>query len=301
MRCVLYTETMAMNDTPDIDKKKRHRSPPYPAFDLQTAVDRADKLFKKANYNSVGILILMEAWGFDSAVGQVWRHAAALIQYGLLRDMGTGKTRKFQLTDTAKRLILDSDESSEKRKAALQAAALAPMIHKEIWDKYGAAIGISDSVLRLHLTLDRGDAGLATYSDEAANEVIQAYRSTIAYAGMTESINEDIRQDGIVAIVEGNIEQRPSRASSELSGDTDPSIKPIMGKTLPPMRPAEFADQGAPDRKADIFAKSDNEISVHQVGARLQISANIDVDGIEKLQDILIKYREILTILYPNS
>ena len=178
-----------MNDAviDDDDKKKRFRSPPYPMFDLKKAVERARLLYSKAQTYAVGVNVIADAWGMKSGDGKVWRAAAALIHYGLLVDSRTGKTRKFQLTDIAKRIILDQDPESPRLKEALQAAALAPMIHKELWDRYKTTRGLADTVLRNYLTLDREEAGDAPYSPGAAAEVLATYRATLAYAGIADS------------------------------------------------------------------------------------------------------------------
>ncbi len=167
----------------EASKPKRFRSPPYPMFDLGKAIERATELHSKANAHAVGVQVLAEAWGMKSVDGKVWRTAASLIQYGLLQDSGTGKTRKFQITDAAKRIILDTDPHSVKRKEAVNRAAIIPMIHTELWGKYGSAEGLSDTVIKTHLTIDREEIGEAPYSPSAAEEVIATYRATLAFAG----------------------------------------------------------------------------------------------------------------------
>ncbi|MYF09194.1 MAG: hypothetical protein F4233_15150, partial [Rhodospirillaceae bacterium] len=164
--------------------RKRFRSPPYPALGLGRAVERAAQLHKIAQHHEVGVATLQEAWEMKSAEGRVWRTAAALIQYGLLTDSGTGKARKFKVTDIGRRVILDSDPNSTKRKEALNTVALKPMIHKELWDKFGAASNVSDSLFRTHLTVDRVEANEAPYSENSANEVIETYRKTLDYSGL---------------------------------------------------------------------------------------------------------------------
>lgn len=168
-------------------KKKRFRSPPYPAFGLERAVERVTQLHRIAQHYEVGVATLQEAWGMKSTEGQVWRTAAALIQYGLLTDSGSGKNRKFKVSDAGRRIVLDTDPASEKRKQALKSAALRPMIHGELWEKFGPVDGIADSVLRTHLTIDRVEAKESPYSETAASEVIETYRNTLAFAGLTAS------------------------------------------------------------------------------------------------------------------
>ncbi|MEB8389239.1 hypothetical protein OO012_18590 [Rhodobacteraceae bacterium KMM 6894] len=168
-------------------KKKRFRSPPYPSFDLGRAVERVALLDKVAQHHEVGVGVLTEAWGMKSADGQVWRSAAALIQYGLVTDSGTGKTRKFKITDPARRIVRDPDPDSEKRRTALRTAALLPMIHNVLWKRFGSANDISDSVIKAYLTLDRLDEGETPYSSSAAAEVISSYRKTLEFADLTNA------------------------------------------------------------------------------------------------------------------
>lgn len=192
-----------MND--ETAKPKRFRSPPYPMFDLSKAVERAAELHRKASSHAVGVNVLAAAWGMKSTDGRVWRIAASLIQYGLLTDSGTGKTRKFQITDSAKRIALDATPDSPRRREAIQNAALSPMIHRELWDQYGDPNLLSDAILHTHLTIEREEAGEAPYSPSAAEEVVATYRSTLAFAdlggsGMVTSdvsdTAEEVNNDG---------------------------------------------------------------------------------------------------------
>lgn len=312
-------------------KPKRFRSPPYPALDLGKAVARATALFEKAHHYDVGVDILMEAWKMESAEGKVWRYIAALIQFGLVSDSGTGKTRKFKITDTGRRLIQDSDPISEKRISALKTAFLGPMIYKELFEKYGAADGLSDSVLKTYLTIDRSEVGDPPYSSSAADEVIQTYRSSLAFAGMSNL--------GIPTYVEIDKEVDKEEPSDGGEGEQEVSIK--VGDFI--QWTSQGVDQFNPPRKVEFVSPEDkiarvfgsptgiklSEITVveqpkasapiaagaqglvekstgnapttpftvYQIGNRLQITADVDEKELETLQNILGKYAEILKML----
>jgi hypothetical protein len=165
---------------------KRFRSPPYPSMDLAKAIDRARSLYAKALHHPVPSNVLADAWKYGAKSSGLWATAAALIQYGLLTDQGSGNSRRFTLTDTAIRIIRDSDPASEKRAEAIKRAALNPPIFRELWDQFGGS-EISDVVVRNVLTLDRHEAGKAAFSDTAAADIIEAYKSTIAFAGVSPS------------------------------------------------------------------------------------------------------------------
>ncbi|MDH3667069.1 MAG: hypothetical protein OEN23_09095 [Paracoccaceae bacterium] len=310
-------------------KKKRFRSPPYPAFALERAVGRTKELHKHAQHHEVGVSTLQEAWGMKSAEGQVWRTAAALIQYGLVEDSGTGKLRKFKVTDAGRRIVLDADPSSEKRKQAMKATALCPMIHQELWENYGLASGVSDSVLRTYLTVDRVEKKESPYSETAANEVIEIYRSTLDYAGLSDSDK--------VASLEGGEVDKGKTPKSEDSNTVEVQVGDFVqwasngqdmfkvprqvtwiaddlscvgvfgspsGVPMSEITVVEAPGKGGmqdpnPAKEDSASGRSDraHDISAYLVGNRLQISAEVDAAGIKKLKDILDKYEEILKLL----
>jgi len=49
--------------------------------------------------------------------------------------------------------------------------------------------------------------------------------------------------------------------------------------------------------KSLVVSEGIDEISVYQVGVRLQITADIDMAGLKKLQILLIKYEDILELM----
>ena len=103
---------------------KRFRSPPYPAMDLSKAIERARTLYGKALHHPVPSNVLADAWKYGVKSSGLWATAAAMIQYGLLTDQGSGPSRRFTLTDDAIRIIKDADPNSEKRMEAIKRAAL---------------------------------------------------------------------------------------------------------------------------------------------------------------------------------
>lgn len=213
---------------------------------LGKAVERAKQLYPKALHHQVGVAVLGEAWGFGLKSSGLIQTAAALIQFGLLVDDGAGEKRKFQLTKEAIRLANDADPASEKRKELLQRAAIAPKIHRELWDKYGAA-NISDVVLRNYLMFDRTDADGAAFSGTAADALIEEYKSTILFAELTDD-------DGIPDFTQGMDEE-------ELKGkEVD---NPSQGAQNPPrntvMREKPALKAGM---KEDVFSLQEGDVTL---------------------------------------
>lgn len=165
---------------------KLQRSPPYPYVPLSKAVERAKDLYPQSQHHQVGANVLAHAWGYSPTSSGVIQTAAALMQFGLLTDEGSGDKRKFQLTPEAIRIVQDADPASEKRKSAIQRAALLPKIHKELWDKYGTG-DVSDVLLQNYLTLDRMEAGQSPFNSVAATALIEEYKETVTYAGLSKT------------------------------------------------------------------------------------------------------------------
>ena len=308
------------------EKPKRFRSPPYPMFDLGKAVERATELHAKASAHSVGVQVLAEAWGMKSVDGKVWRTAASLIQYGLLQDFGTGRTRKFQITDSAKRIILDADPDSERRATAIKNAALAPMIHKELWGLYGEAKGLSDTVIKTHLTIDREEGGEAPYSPAAADEVIATYRSTLAYAGLEESAKVSPQQEDTADEDNADLSPIPPKVSVgdyvrwESAGVVQFDIRKVdwvsedgaylrvfgsptgipmdQVEKVPPPRasiaalPPEQSERTPSDDKSGKL-----RATAFVENGRLQLTADVGPDDIEALREMLEGYKTILKFL----
>lgn len=176
-------------DTAASFKNKRFRSPPYPALPLGKAIERAKELHSKALHHTVPLHVLATAWGFTTKSSSITTVAAALKQYGLLDDEGSGDKRRFRLTDDALRIVTDPVPNSAKRIEAIKRAALAPKVHAELWGQFGLAglSGAMDATLQAYLTLDRKDAGDAPYSSGAAQDIINIYGETIRFAGLAES------------------------------------------------------------------------------------------------------------------
>lgn len=170
-----------------VEANKRFRSPPYPSITLGRAVERTKEFYAKALHHSVGLSVLADSWSYGPKSSGLWATAAALIQYGFLKDEGSGDKRRFTLTEAGLRIARDPNPDSEKRLEVIKKAALAPKIFAELWSSFGDAKSLSDMVFKSHLTVDRADHGLAPYSDNAADEVIRVYKETIAFAKLASS------------------------------------------------------------------------------------------------------------------
>jgi len=275
-----------MTDTKSAEANKRFRSPPYPAISLGKAIERAKELYAKALHHPAGISVLADSWGYKGKSSGLWATAAALIQYGLLTDEGSGDKRKFTLNDRALRIVRDPNPESEKRLEIIKQCALTPKIFKELWGSFGLAQSLSDMVFKSHLTVDRHDQGLAPYSDSAADEVIKAYKDTVAFAKLSDS-------DSLpAASEEKEAEAKVSDASkagevSEVKSDKVPKSGAASPSFTPPPPVGKVKIM---DGERVVFTEESNPQSY----LKLIASGDVDETMLEALEDYVKRQKKRL-------
>lgn len=269
-----------MADTESTETNKRFRSPPYPAIPLGKAIERAKQLYGKALHHPVGVSVLADGWKYGPKSSGLWATAAALIQYGLLKDEGSGDKRKFTLTEIALRVVRDPNPESEKRLEIIKRCAVAPKIFYELWSSFGNAQSLSDIVFKSHLTVDRSDHGLAPYSDAAADDVIKVYKETIAFAKLGDS--DTVSPTG--------------EDKGEVENDLDPSLLVVEPVALAD-KPPQFTPPAKSDGKVKLM---DGERIVFTEESNphnyLKLIANGDVDEtmLEALEDYVKRQKRRL-------
>ncbi len=266
------------DEAPVDDKTPRFRSPPYPSVPLAKAIERAGALYSKALHHSVPIAVVAQAWNYGGKSSGLFGTIAALIHFGLLTDTGSGDKRRFQLTDSAIRIIRDPDPNSGKRQAALRAAALNPSIHSELWEKYGAAgvSGMVDVALKSYLTLDRTDDGGSPFSDSAANELIQQYRATMTFAGLVSG--NSVSPNEVAVEDNGN-----------LSDTGEQSPMPAGSAATTPQNPAQYVPGVVIRTPGEL-----NDIKAEISGGTIRINALLDKAGLEDLEKKIAAYKTLL-------
>jgi hypothetical protein len=228
------SETVAP-DTADVVKTPKHRSPNYPAIDLEKAVERTKQLAEIAGRHAAPLSAVLGAWGYTakSSNGQITH--AALKRFGLAEDQGKGPTRLLRLTSLGKELAFyDSDRNAPEWLERVRTAALEPAIHRDIWLKYDGQLP-DNSVIRPYLVLQRG------FSESAANEVLRILRSTLSFAkidadsaGASLSADGADNETGSNGIVTPATIDRPKPRESEHRADPLPPDPPA--KTAKPQR-----------------------------------------------------------------
>jgi hypothetical protein len=235
---------MDTEQTPETIKAPKHRSPNYPAIDLEKAIERTKQLEGIAGRHAAPLSAVLGVWGYTakSSNGQITH--AALKRFGLAEDEGKGSARQLRLTSLGKELAFyDSDRKSPEWKRRVQAAALEPAIHRELWLKYDGQLP-DDSVIRPYLVLERG------FSESAANEVLRVLRSTLSFAAIDAdngdaNLSADGADDETNGIVTPAIISDPTSHAPEQRTDSPPQSVPTGPKAQRtvqvPYSPGEWA------------------------------------------------------------
>lgn len=294
---------------------KQDRSPPFPFIGLSKAVDRAQQLFEKAKRFEVRLDDAGKDWGFAPKSSSTFQTVGALLAYGLLEDSGTGENRKVKISEMAWRILEDTRPGV--RDGLLAEAALKPKIIAEYADRWkdgrpDDAHCLSQLKFESKFTSDGAAKFLKVYDDtirftkgheadkkpdsEQVSEQPNDEKSTLPikvgdYVQWTSGGVEQFKQprkitgiSGTYAFVHGSNTGIPMSDLTTVGAPTPTPLgtSPTMGGGPKPLDPA--SDDG-------------NEISVLLASNRLQITADVDDKGLEKLEQMLAKYKEILKML----
>jgi hypothetical protein len=181
------------------EKRKRMRSPEHPFINLETALKRAKQFYDVAIRNAISINSAMKSWGYAVNSSGGLQTTAALISFGLLKDEGTGDKRKVQLTPLALRILLDVRPDSPERPELIKQAALAPKIHKQLWERWGAARP-NDMEIRHVLTVE----WQPPFNEKSVDGFIKEYTETVRFANLDQSDEAPVQpadqpQDGVAS------------------------------------------------------------------------------------------------------
>lgn len=152
----------------------KERSPNYPAFGLEGAVQSTKALWEKERRTPVSVDVAAKAMGYSSPSGKLSGSAltriASVRQYGLIEKAGTGKVR---VAETALNFWLHKPTEPEYQKAAKD-AALRPPLFQMIYAQYPEG---SNDAINAYLVK-------SGFSPEGSARVIKAYRETVAFANL---------------------------------------------------------------------------------------------------------------------
>lgn len=195
-------ETALPAGVADALKKKRLRSPNYPAIGLEMALERAQTIQAQAGNHFIPVTVAHTLWDYKKGVGD--QTVAALKAFGLVEVQGEKEKRQIRLTDGARRMLGNAPDRSQ----LLKAAALKPDLHKDLWEKYAGGLP-ADLIIRNYLLWERSPR----FNEDSVDGFISQFRSTIAFANL--SISDKLREEEDNAEAEVNAEvEKPDQIIS---------------------------------------------------------------------------------------
>jgi hypothetical protein len=179
IRSTITNRRCRVAENPPVATRKQPRSPSYPGIDLQAALEKAKAVFDNEQRHAAHVDTLFGHWGNNPGSGAGGVTLAALKQFGLMTDEGSGDSRRAKLTDDALAILLDEPDSPA-RWDGIRAAALRPPIHAAAWEKYAGSLP-SDPNMRSWLIREKG------FTTGGADAFINQLRKTVSYAGLSQS------------------------------------------------------------------------------------------------------------------
>lgn len=207
----------------DRNQVRRKRSPRYPYINLEQAIDLSRQLYNAEGYNYAPVSVALEHMNYSPTSGSGVRVLAALLQFGLLDEQGTGDDKLVQLSNLSMPIIEVPDAST--RLSAIREAALNPTIHQELWAHLDLDRNQLPSDLNMRYTLLR-EFG---FHKNAVDSFIDEFKSTYFYAKLDELLHltpeEPLKAD--------NTNDIPGTAESESGRPTRVQQVPVGMKEHP--------------------------------------------------------------------
>jgi hypothetical protein len=189
------------------------RGPAYPYVGLQQAVELSKKMYNFAKRTpALPDAVIKEAWGYSPTSSSGQKVLAALRYFGLVEDVDVGEARQIKISDRAYRILVDSADSPD-RKKALQDAVLAPKAYAYCWKKWD---GETPPAMRSHLIFDQG------FNEGTIDAFLRDYKTSIQFAGLTKGTaiegmadEETVEDSQIEKTSEGVESSKDSKAKIE--------------------------------------------------------------------------------------
>lgn len=164
------------------------RGPGYPFVDLGKAIELARKFYAYSKRSpALADSVAKDAWSYSPTSSSAIKAVAALKYFGLADEIANGDSKSIKLTDRAYRIIIDNEQSAE-RKQALVDAALSPKWYRFSWNKWGKEMPPS---MRSTLIFEH------QFVDSTVDSFLKDYKSSIALAGLLSGAsNEDKLKGG---------------------------------------------------------------------------------------------------------
>jgi len=234
----------------------------FPFIDLEKALGRALTMYNAdRNGRPMALQTLYEVWEYSPKSSGGHQTIGALKAYGLIAKDNQGR---IGLTDNAQRYF--KDERPLEKERLLKLFALRPKMFGYLWSVWGDAPP-ADNVARSFLKLDIG------LGEQQSRALLGLYKENLNFAKLK----------GGDTIIEGDDED--DEEDAEVNTQTSDAGT------------AASADLGKGSRAPKSEGNTLENFTVQQVGRRLKIAADVDLEGIKKLRLLLDQYEAILKLM----
>lgn len=194
------------------DKRSVHRSPAYPPYGLQEAIDKAKILWDKDGKHGTTREVALKHLGYTvkgDIAGMAARAISGLKKFGLTNESGERITLSHMALD-----IIVYPNTDERHIKALKEAALRPRIFNELYGKYIDGLP-SDETLRAELIRER------EFNPRQVDGFLRDFRATLEYAGLTvgggKPVEEEMPEQPRIDQPGQPINSRPAQLMSRLA------------------------------------------------------------------------------------
>lgn len=224
---------------------KAKRSTNFPVIDLEEAVQFTRKVWEYAERSPVPAAAVAEKlWGYSASSSSGRQRLAALRAFDLVEASGSGEGRRIRVTEDAAKIMLGHPDAPN----IIKECALAPRVHRAIWDHFSEDGPPPDETIKHFLMLEFDPP----FSQESAHRFIAQFRRTLAYAGLDRNGHK--------------LPQAQTAVESSLVGGQDGTSDSASGRFENP----RGADQphrsslGEPQglRRQDVFSVDEGEIII---------------------------------------
>jgi len=235
------------------------RGPAYPYVDLETACDQLKKLYDFARRGPASIdAVAKEAWGWSPTSSTPSKAVAALKYFGLIDEV-PGDSKQIKVSDRGYRILFDSLDSPE-RKKAIEAAALAPAQYAYVYKTWGVEV---PPAARSTLLFEKG------FVASTVDSFLRDYKATMLFSGLSGQPKQPDDEQKIDAI-------EPAKDDVESAEQVAQPIKRHNPGQAQPIR----ANSEGKTMRHDVF-------SVEEGSVTIEWPAELSIDSLTDIQDWL--------------
>ena len=201
-------------DHEDETKPRKERSPSFPFISLRKAIERVEAFYNGHRREPTRFPALAQTWGYSPSSSGLQQTVAALKQYGLLEEEGSGPERKVRVSDLARRIIADLRPGAQAE--AIREAAKRPRLFQEYYPRW-LPFRPSDAHCVSELHFERG------FNEASARLFLKVFDDTADFAGLRQS--DTMGESEVASESVSSPDETPERDDQE-DGGWKPLVPP---------------------------------------------------------------------------